>query len=100
MQRAAEKAVPLPADLAANHAAIQTLPNAERSAVKAAVKKHRETASLVPEPTPPHPGHATAGDSTGIELTRTVLGHSDIGTSEIYAERDLAAAERVMREVG
>ncbi|QDT14610.1 tyrosine-type recombinase/integrase [Alienimonas californiensis] len=35
----------------------------------------------------------------GIELTRTVLGHSDIGTSEIYAERDLAAAERVMREV-
>ncbi|QDT16416.1 hypothetical protein CA12_25180 [Alienimonas californiensis] len=36
----------------------------------------------------------------GIELTRTVLGHSDTGTSEIYAERDLAAAERVMREVG
>ncbi|MFH5802768.1 hypothetical protein [Alienimonas sp. DA493] len=36
----------------------------------------------------------------GIELTRTVLGHSDIGTSEIYAERDLAGAERVMRAVG
>ncbi len=35
-----------------------------------------------------------------IELTRTALGHSDVGASEIDAERDLAAAERVMREVG
>ena len=33
-----------------------------------------------------------------IELTRPAPGHSDIGTGEIYAERDLAAAERVMRE--
>ncbi len=37
VQRAAEKAVPLPAELAAKHTSIQSLPNAERSAVKAAV---------------------------------------------------------------
>jgi integrase len=36
----------------------------------------------------------------GIEAARTVLGHSDIGTSEIYAERDLSLAMRAAAEVG
>ncbi|MGC1272826.1 MAG: site-specific integrase [Planctomycetaceae bacterium] len=36
----------------------------------------------------------------GIEAVRTVLGHSRLSTSEIYAERDLAEARRIMGEVG
>ena len=36
----------------------------------------------------------------GIEAVRTVLGHSRLNTSEIYAERDLAEARRIMRQVG
>ena len=36
----------------------------------------------------------------GIEAVRTVLGHSRLNTSEIYAERDLAEVRRIMRQVG
>ena len=99
VQRASEKAVPLPDDLAAKHAAVNTLSNAERTAVKAAVKEHRERTRWSPNQLR-HTRATQLRAKYGIELTRTVLGHSDIGTSEIYAERDLAAAERVMREVG
>ena len=99
VQRASEKTVPLPADLAARHASVNTLPNADRAEVKAAVKEHREQTRWSPNQLR-HTRATQLRAKYGIELTRTVLGHSDIGTSEIYAERDLAAAERVMREVG
>jgi integrase len=36
----------------------------------------------------------------GIEAVRTVLGHAEMSTSEIYAERDHTLAARVAREVG
>jgi hypothetical protein len=36
----------------------------------------------------------------GIEVVKAVLGHSDLATSEIYAERDDARARDVMREIG
>ena len=36
----------------------------------------------------------------GIEATRVVLGHASIGTSELYAERDLDKARRVAAAVG
>ena len=36
----------------------------------------------------------------GIEVARIVLGHSDAGVTEIYAERDLTAAAGVMRRIG
>ena len=36
----------------------------------------------------------------GIEGTKVVLGHANTSTSEIYAERDLASAVRIMKEVG
>ncbi|QDT17622.1 site-specific integrase [Alienimonas californiensis] len=99
MQRAAENAVPLPLDLAVKHAGIQALPNAERSAVNAAVKERRESCRWSPNQLR-HTRATQLRAKYGIELTRTVLGQSDIATGEIYAERDLAAAERVMREVG
>jgi integrase len=36
----------------------------------------------------------------GVEAARVVLGHSKVETSQIYAERDLGAAQRIMAEVG
>ena len=36
----------------------------------------------------------------GVESARTILGHSDIATSEIYAERDHEMASRIAAEVG
>jgi integrase len=35
-----------------------------------------------------------------LDAARAVLGHSDLKTSEIYAERDREEAARVMREIG
>ena len=96
---ASEKAVPLPPELVEKFAAINTLPNHERALVKAAVEEHRAVTRWSPNQLR-HTRATQLRAKYGIELTRTVLGHSDIGTSEIYAERDLAAAERVMREVG
>jgi len=36
----------------------------------------------------------------GIEAAQAVLGHSEIGVTQVYAERDMARAREVMREVG
>jgi integrase len=47
--------------------------------------------------------HAAATDLRrrfGIETARTVLGHSELSVTEIYAERDLTSATAIMREVG
>jgi integrase len=37
---------------------------------------------------------------TDLDAARSVLGHSDLKTSEIYAERDWELAEKVMRLIG
>ena len=36
----------------------------------------------------------------GLEAARAVLGHADTRITEIYAERDLGLAMRIMREIG
>jgi integrase len=36
----------------------------------------------------------------GIEAAQAVLGHSELGVTQVYAERDLGRAREVMREVG
>ncbi len=36
----------------------------------------------------------------GSEAAQGILGHKNLSTTEIYAERDLAAAARIMAEVG
>ena len=36
----------------------------------------------------------------GLEAAKVVLGHSELETTQVYAERDLAAAARIMAEVG
>ena len=36
----------------------------------------------------------------GLEAAKAVLGHADTKVTEIYAERDLGLAMRIMREIG
>jgi integrase len=36
----------------------------------------------------------------GLEASKAVLGHADTKVTEIYAQRDLDLAQKVMREVG
>jgi integrase len=36
----------------------------------------------------------------GVEAAQTVLGHESLNVTEMYAERDLAAAARIMTEIG
>jgi len=36
----------------------------------------------------------------GIESAAVVLGHSDLDTTQIYAEADFEKAENIMRTVG
>jgi hypothetical protein len=36
----------------------------------------------------------------GLEAAKAVLGHTDTKITEIYAERDLELASKVMREIG
>jgi hypothetical protein len=47
------------------------------------------------------PGRSPAIRKTfGLEAAKAVLGHTDTKITEIYAERDLELARRVMREIG
>src|SRR5262245_16410920 len=36
----------------------------------------------------------------GLDVARTVLGHSKVETTEVYAEKDLAAAMELMGRIG
>jgi integrase len=36
----------------------------------------------------------------GIETARTVLGHACVDVTEVYAERDLERAARIVEQVG
>jgi integrase len=36
----------------------------------------------------------------GVEAAKTILGHSKVETTQIYAERDLNKAEEIMKEIG
>jgi integrase len=69
-----------------------------RRAIKRACKK-----AGVEEWAPNQLRHTAATDIRrrfGVESARTILGHSDIATSEIYAERDHEMASRIASEIG
>jgi hypothetical protein len=36
----------------------------------------------------------------GLETAKTVLGHTNTKIAEIYAERDLELASKIMKEIG
>lgn len=57
----------------------------------------------IPEWTPNQLRHTAATRiraAADLDITRTVLGHSTIDITEVYADRDLEAARRIIREVG
>jgi integrase len=47
-----------------------------------------------------HTAATTIRAKYGVEAARVILGHSRVETSQIYAERDLSRAERIMAEIG
>jgi hypothetical protein len=36
----------------------------------------------------------------GLDVAQVVLGHATLAVTQVYAERDVAAAKEVMRKVG
>jgi integrase len=36
----------------------------------------------------------------GLEASQVVLGHAELGVTQVYAERDLQRAREVMRQIG
>jgi integrase len=64
---------------------------------------HQQAARAVPTWSPLQLRHTAATlirAKYGVEAAKAILGHTRVETSQIYAERDLAAAEKIMREIG
>jgi integrase len=60
-------------------------------------------AAKIPPWSPNRLRHSRATDlrrQFGIEAAQTVLGHAELAVTQVYAERDFAAARRIMAEVG
>lgn len=60
-------------------------------------------AARVPVWSPNRLRHSRATDlrrQYGIEAAQTVLGHAELAVTQVYAERDFAAARKIMAEVG
>ena len=57
-------------------------------------------AGLVAAAAAAHPGDPDPGRVRVIEAAKAVLGHTDTRVTEIYAERDLELAAKVMKEIG
>lgn len=77
-------------------------PHYDRFSYARAVVRACETAG-VERWSPNQLRHAAAThlrQEAGIEMARVVLGHSSAVTSEIYAERDLAGAAKVLGRIG
>jgi len=47
-----------------------------------------------------HSAATTIRKQFGVEAAQAVLGHAELGTTEIYAERSLDTARQIMREIG
>ena len=47
-----------------------------------------------------HTAATTLRAKYGVEAAKVILGHTKVKTSQIYAERDLDKAEKIMAEIG
>jgi integrase len=102
--RACERAFPLPENLAPRRrqdgkkesraAWWARLTGEEREAVRAWRRSHRWHPNMLRHK------FATEMRTHGLDVTKTVLGHSSIETSLIYAERDLRSAIELIAEIG
>ncbi len=103
--RACDRAFPLPDHLAPRRledgkqetmkAWWARLTSAERDTVRAWRRQHRWHPLQLR-----HTAATLLRAKYGLEATRTVLGHSRVETSQIYAEKDAGLAQRIMGEVG
>jgi integrase len=101
--RAADRAHPLPPELApravgkkaeGRKAWWQRLTAAEKEAVRAWRRAHRW------HPNQLRHSRATELRSHGLDVVGTILGHSKLETSQVYAEKDLAAAMKLVERIG
>lgn len=101
--RACEVVYKMPDELRRIGAAVAILPEKERAAARDRLRKE---ASAWRKQYTWHPNqlrHAAATEIRrrfGIDAARTVLGHSHLATTEIYAEQDREAATRIMGVLG
>jgi site-specific recombinase XerC len=90
----------------AHRSRIDAGPRACDAADRLAHQSQRDVASddrIIPRWSPNRLRHSAATEIRkrfGLEAVQVVLGHAKADVSQIYAERDLGLAERIMREVG
>lgn len=99
-----------PARTAGEHYTVESYRRAiHRAADKADAKPHEANADLsaeqriIPRWSPNRLRHSAATEIRaryGLEAAATVLGHAKADVTQIYAERDLAKAAAIMRDVG
>jgi len=75
------------------------LPEAEREGLKAQAREWRETHCWHPHQLR-HTAATEIRRTFGTEAAQVVLGHASLSVTEVYAERDLKLAERVMQQLG
>ncbi|OAI56442.1 hypothetical protein AYO47_02055 [Planctomyces sp. SCGC AG-212-M04] len=101
--RACELAFEMPKEIRRIGSAIRKLPEQDREAEKCrlrlAAAKWRRQHCWSPNRLR-HTFGTMARKVGGIEAARVTLGHSSAVTSEIYAERDLAEARKVVKQIG
>jgi site-specific recombinase XerD len=67
----------------------------QRVELKAWRKKHRWSANRLR-----HSRGTELRSALGLDLAKTVLGHAKVETTQIYAEKDLAAALEAVARLG
>jgi site-specific recombinase XerD len=102
--RACDRAFPLPEQLAPRHkeggkkvsraAWWKRLTEEEREAVRAWRREHRW------HPNRLRHSRATELRRHGLDVVKTILGHSKVETTQIYSEKDVAAAMELVAKIG
>jgi integrase len=96
VRKACEKAFKMPNEL---RNVSLTLPNDDRIRLKSAASEWRKKWCWHPYQLR-HNAATELRREFGLEAARTVLGHSSMGITELYAEKDLETARRVVEQVG
>jgi len=101
--RGCEAAFEMPENLRYIHRALKAVPKtkrpAERKQLQALASEWRSENCWAPNRLR-HTAATVIRAETDIETVRVVLGHSSAVTSEIYAEKDFAAARSIMAKIG
>ena len=103
IERACEKAFGMPAELRNPRRGLKKLPEDQREA-ELDRRKREATEWRQQHCWHPHQLRHSAATSirreADLDTARTVLGHSSLNVAEIYAERDLETARRIIERIG